>query len=161
MSKVTCRFCKNKIEKNKAYSPRKQLYFCNEDCYTQWLKTEDGQLDSLLDYVWQLYSPAKQNSSTYVMLKKQAEYYHNTEGLKYSGMFIAVRYYVEILERLWCDEYGLGQVLPTYYIMLRHIYEDQHKLKNKLQNIPEKYINKSKVLKGNHKNTHRKGLSLT
>ena len=77
MSKVKCRYCKKNIDKESAFSPREKLYFCDQECYNEWRKSDDGQLDALLDYVWGLYSPSKQTSSTYIMIKKQAEHYHN------------------------------------------------------------------------------------
>lgn len=156
MSKVKCRYCGEKINKDDAFSPREKLYFCNQECYQRWRKTDDGELDALLDYVWNLYSPSKQTSSTYLMIKKQAEHYHNVEGFKYQGMFLAVRYYVEILERLWCDDYGLGQVFPTYYIALQHMYEEQRELKNKL--IKNKQDDEMKVMRGKHHVLKRKEL---
>lgn len=157
MAKVKCRYCGKNISKDDAYSPKSRLYFCDEECYKQWCKSDDGQLDELLDYVWHLYSPSKQTSSTYIMIKKQAEHYHNVEGFKYKGMFLAVRYYVEILERLWCDDYGLGQVFPTYYIALQRMYEEQKALKEKLKTTTK---SKDKVAIGSHNIIRRKGLSL-
>ncbi len=157
MSKVTCRYCKEKIDKENAFSPREKLYFCDQECYQRWRKTDDGQLDALLDYVWHLYSPSKQTSSTYVMIKKQAEHYHNVEGFKYLGMFLAVQYYVEVLERLWCDDYGLGQVLPTYYITLQNMYEEQRILKSKLKNTKQP---NEKIVQGKKRIIKRKGLDL-
>lgn len=158
MSKVKCRYCGEKIDKDYAFSPREKLYFCDQECYQRWRKTDDGELDALLDYVWNLYSPSKQTSSTYLMIKKQAEHYHNVEGFKYLGMFLAVRYYVEVLERLWCDDYGLGQVFPTYYITLQHLYEEQRALKNKL--TTNKQDKEVKIMHGKHNVVHRKELSL-
>ena len=157
MSKVTCRYCKTKVNKEDAFSPREKLYFCDQECYQRWRKTDDGELDALLDYAWHLYSPEKQTSSTYIMIKKQAEHYHNVEGLKYKGMYLAIKYYVEILERLWCDDYGLGQVFPTYYIALQHMYEEQKALKEKLKTTTK---SKDKVAIGSHNIIIRKGLSL-
>lgn len=158
MAKVTCRYCKTKVNKEDAFSPREKLYFCDQECYQRWRKTEDGELDALLDYIWKLYSPSKQTSSTYIMIKKQAEHYHNVEGFKYKGMYLAVRYYIEVLERLWCDDYGLGQVFPTYYITLQHLYEEQRALKNKL--TTNKQDKKVKIMHGKHNVVHRKELSL-
>lgn len=157
MSKVTCRYCKTKVNKEDAFSPREKLYFCDQECYQRWRKTDDGELDALLDYAWHLYSPEKQTSSTYIMIKKQAEHYHNVEGLKYKGMYLAIKYYVEILERLWCDDYGLGQVFPTYYIALQHMHEEQKALKEKLKTTTK---SKDKVAIGSHNIIRRKGLSL-
>lgn len=157
MAKVKCRYCGKNISKDDAYSPKSRLYFCDAECYEQWRKSDDGQLDELLDYVWHLYSPSKQTSSTYVMIKKQAEHYHNVEGFKYKGMFLAVWYYVEILERLWCDDYGLGQVFPTYYIALQNMYEEQRALKSKLNNMED---TKERIVQGKQYATRRKELSL-
>ena len=159
MSQVTCRYCKNKVNKDKALSPRERLHFCNNECYQAWLKTEEGQQDTLLDYVWNLYDPNKRDSSLYVMLKKQVEYYKREYNFKYQGMYLAVKYYVEVLERKWCDEYGIGQVLPTYYTMLQHMYEKRQALRDKLSNVP-KQNNVVKVAKGNKINIKRKILSM-
>ena len=71
MSKVTCRYCKTKVNKEDAFSPREKLYFCDQECYQRWRKTDDGELDALLDYAWHLYSPEKQTSSTYIMIKNK------------------------------------------------------------------------------------------
>ena len=157
MAKVKCRYCGKNISKDDAYSPKSRLYFCDEECCKQWRKSDDGQLDELLDYVWHLYSPSKQTSSTYIMIKRQAEHYHNVDSFKYKGMLLAIRYYVEILERLWCDDYGLGQVLPTYYITLQHMYEEQRALKDKLKQSEQP---KEKVMQGSNKIVKRKTLSL-
>ena len=54
MAKVTCRYCKTKVNKEDAFSPREKLYFCDQECYQRWRKTEDGELDALLDYIWKL-----------------------------------------------------------------------------------------------------------
>ena len=91
------------------------------------------------------------------MIKRQAEHYHNVDGFKYKGMLLAIRYYVEILERLWRDDYGLGQVLPTYYITLQHMYEEQRALKDKLKQSEQP---KEKVMQGSNKIVKRKTLSL-
>lgn len=157
MAKVKCRYCGKNISKDDAYSPKSRLYFCDEECYKQWCKSDDGQLDELLDYAWHLYSPSKQTSSTYIMIKRQAEHYHNVDGFKYKGMLLAVRYYVEILERLWCDDYGLGQVFPTYYIALQNMYEEQRALKSKLNNMED---TKERIVQGKQYVTRRRELSL-
>lgn len=157
MAKVKCRYCGKNINKDDAYSPKSRLYFCDEECYKQWCKSDDGQLDELLDYAWHLYSPSKQTSSTYIMIKRQAEHYHNVDGFKYKGMLLAVRYYVEILERLWCDDYGLGQVFPTYYIALQNMYEEQRALKSKLNNMED---TKERIVQGKQYVTRRRELSL-
>ena len=159
MAQVTCRYCKKKIDKNKALSPRQRLNFCNDKCYQAWLNTEEGQKDTLLDYVWRLYEPERQDSSLYVMLKKQVEYYKREYNFKYQGMYLAVKYYVEVLERKWYDEYGIGQVLPTYYIMLQHMYEEQRALENKLLST-QPNSNTIKIVKGNKIKTRRKSLSM-
>ena len=157
MSKVTCRYCKNKIEKDSAYEFRPRMHFCNEECYRAWVETEEGQIDALLDYIWNLYSPEKQTSETYVMLKRQADYYHKEYDFKWKGMLLAFKYYIEILERAWCDEYGMGQVLPTYYIRLQRMYEEQKELKAKLKETDMSA--KERIVSGSGHKIH-KGLSM-
>ena len=68
MSKIKCRHCKKSIDKESAFSPREKLYFCDQECYSKWQKSDDGQLDALLDYVWGLYSPSKQKKNMIFIL---------------------------------------------------------------------------------------------
>ena len=57
----------------------------------------------------------------------------------------------------WRDDYGLGQVLPTYYITLQNMYEEQRALKSKLNNIEE---TTERIVQGKQYVTRRKELSL-
>lgn len=36
---VTCKYCKEKIEKEKAFSDKPRSYFCNKDHYNQWIES--------------------------------------------------------------------------------------------------------------------------
>lgn len=190
---VTCRNCKKKIDKTKAYSEKKGQYFCDADCFNEynapkeacyickkvnktshmthylghwfckdclstWLNSEEGQRDSFLDYVWNLYDPSVRTTPRYMTIRKQAEYYHKEYGLKYKGMLLAVKYHVETLEKMWHNEYGLGQVLPKTYFELKELWEQQAKLK---QTVTEDNIHKEeKVMIGRRSPVRRGMLSL-
>ena len=143
-TKVKCRYCKKSINKKDAYSVKDRVYFCNESCYNDYYtKTDEGQLDMFLDYVWNLYDSEYRTSEKYMMIRKQAEYYHNEYGFKYKGMLLATRWYIETLERVWHNEYGLGQILPDRYIQLKNYYEEQKALKDKLLNTDNNIIERT------------------
>ena len=132
-------------------------WFC-KDCLSTWLNSEEGQRDSFLDYVWNLYDPSVRTTPRYMTIRKQAEYYHKEYGLKYKGMLLAVKYHVETLERMWYNEYGLGQVLPKTYFELKELWEQQAKLK---QTVTEDNIHKEeKVMIGRRSPLKRGMLSL-
>lgn len=158
MSKVTCKFCKNKIEKENAYSPRTRLNFCSKEHFEEWSRTEEGQYDNLINYAYNLYTPSKQTTETYLMLKKQIDYYHKEYKLKYRGMLLSLKYYNETLNRAWNDEYGLGQVLPHTYMTLKTLAEQNQTLSTKLKGF--NIDNTTKVVNGKKSNRIRKNLRM-
>lgn len=103
--KESCYVCK-KVDKTSHMAHYLGHWFC-KDCLSTWLNSEEGQRDSFLDYVWNLYDPSVRTTPRYMTIRKQAEYYHKEYGLKYKGMLLAVKYHVETLERMWHNEYGL------------------------------------------------------
>ena len=113
--KEVCYVCK-KLDKTSHMTYYLGHWFC-KDCLSTWLNSEEGQRDSFLDYVWNLYDPSVRTTPRYMTIRKQAEYYHKEYGLKYKGMLLAVKYHVETLERMWHNEYGLGQVLPKTFCL--------------------------------------------
>ena len=91
-------------------------------------------------------------------IRKQSEYYHKEYGLKYKGMLLAVKYHVETLERMWYNEYGLGQVLPKTYFELKELWERQSKL---TQTVTKDKIHKEeKIMIGRRSPVKRGMLSL-
>ena len=144
MSKVTCRYCKKRVDKEQAFSERPRVYFCNKECYDAYYHTDEGELETFLDYVWAQYSPEARNNQKYVMIKKQAEHYHDVYGFKYKGMYLTAKWYIETLEQPWKDEYGLGQILPDRYIQLKEYYEEKRRLKLGIK--PNK--NEERIVKG-------------
>ena len=81
---VTCRYCKRKIDRDTAYSEKERIYFCDKNCYTNYYgsDSDDGQKDLFLDYVWNLYDKEYRTSEKYMLIRKQAEHYHNEYGFK-------------------------------------------------------------------------------
>ena len=131
-NEVTCKYCRKKVNKKDAYVLRPRMNFCNEQCYHAWLDTEEGQEDAFLDYIWNLYDVEYRTSSLYIQLRKQAEHYHKQYNMKYKGMLLAAKYHIDTLEKIWYNEYGLGQLLPNTYEKLKRQYEEHQWLKNKL-----------------------------
>ena len=154
--KEACYVCK-KVDKTSHMTHYLGHWFC-KDCLSTWLNSEEGQRDSFLDYVWNLYAPSVRTTPRYMTIRKQAEYYHKEYGLKYKGMLLAVKYHVETLERMWYNEYGLGQVLPKTYFELKELWERQSKL---TQTVTEDNIHKEeKVMIGRRSPVKRGMLSL-
>lgn len=129
---VICKNCKEKINKDTAYNPALRQYFCDEDCYKEWSGTDDGLRDAFIDYIWNLYDEEYRVTSLYMTIRKQAEYYHKQYNMKYKGMLLAAKYHIDTLEKKWYNEYGLGQLLPTAYEEVKEQYENQKRLKQKL-----------------------------
>ena len=154
--KEACYVCK-KVDKTSHMTHYLGHWFC-KDCLSTWLNSEEGQRDSFLDYVWNLYDPSVRTTPRYMTIRKQAEYYHKEYGLKYKGMLLAVKYHVETLERMWHNEYGLVQVLPKTYFELKVLWERQSKL---TQTVTEDNIHKEeKVMIGRRSPVKRGMLSL-
>lgn len=154
--KVACYVCKQ-VYKTSDMASYLGHWVC-KDCLPTWLNSEDTQRDLFLDYVWNLYDPSVRTTPRYMTIRKQAEYYHKEYGLKYKGMLLAVKYHVETLERMWHNEYGLGQVLPKTYFELKELWEQQAKLK---QTVTEDNIHKEeKVMIGRRSHVKRGMLSL-
>lgn len=151
--KEACYVCK-KIDKTSHMTHYLGHWFC-KDCLSTWLNSEEGQRDSFLDYVWNLYDPSVRTTPRYMTIRKQAEYYHKEYGLKYKGMLLAVKYHVETLERMWHNEYGLGQVLPKTYFELKELWEQQAKLK---QTITKVDMNKEKKIMIGRRNPMKHGM---
>jgi hypothetical protein len=156
MSKVTCRYCKKKVDKEQAFSKKPRVYFCNKECYDAYYHTDEGELETFLDYVWAQYSPEARNNQKYVMIKKQAEHYHDVYGFKYKGMYLTAKWYIETLEQPWKDEYGLGQILPDRYNQLKEYYEEKRRLRFRVK--PNG--NKERIAKGNIGVRRRKMLEI-
>ena len=108
--KETCYVCKT------PHKTSEMAYYLNhyvcKDCLDEWLKSEDTQRDLFIDYIWNLYDEEYRVTSLYMTIRKQAEYYHKQYNMKYQGMLLAAKYYIDTLERKWYNEYGLGQLLP-------------------------------------------------
>lgn len=147
---VKCRNCKKSINRETAYSVKERIYFCDKSCYDEYYnKDECGQMEMFLDYVWGLYDVEYRTPEKYMMIRKQAEHYHNQYGFKYQGMLITIKWYIETLERAWNNEYGLGQILPDRYIQLKKYYEEQLALKKRLKHT--KNETQEKIVSGNKK----------
>lgn len=151
--KVECYVCK-KTDKTSHMTHYLGHWFC-KDCLSTWLNSEEGQRDLFLDYVWNLYDPSVRTTSRYMTIRKQAEYYHKEHGLKYKGMLFAVKYHVETLERMWHNEYGLGQVLPKTYFELKELWEQQAKLK---QTVTKVDMDKEKKIMIGRRNPIKHGM---
>ena len=154
--KVACYVCK-KEHKTSDMTYYLGHYVC-ADCFDDWINQEDTQRDAFIDYVWNLYDDEYRVPSLYMTIRKQAEYYHKQYNMKYKGMLLAAKYHIDILEKRWYNEYGLGQLLPQTYEKLKEQYAQQHALKKKLNNV---ILNKDEhIVIARNQNVRRKMLNL-
>lgn len=131
MPQVKCRFCGKEIDKSVAYSPSSRLYFCSEKCYTNYKnkqkykpnKDSDNptikQRRQLTDYIQQLFlqNGYKDDGDVpWSMLMSQTKNMVD-DGLKYGGIYMTLKYMVEILD-INVFDYSQGSILnlvPFYY----------------------------------------------
>lgn len=136
--KHTCYVCK-KQHKESDMAFYLKHWVCKK-CLPEWLDSEETQRDLFLDYVWNLYDKDYQTSNKYMLIRKQAEYYHKEYGFKYKGMLLAVKYHIDTLEKVWYNDYGLGQVFPATYIQLKENWQRQHELSKLVVNCQPKSV---------------------
>ena len=67
MANVKCRYCKNSIDKESAYSPSSKIYYCSEECYT--LHEESKKKEEVKD------------KSDYVKWKDFIKFIYNSNGI--------------------------------------------------------------------------------
>lgn len=172
---VTCKYCKQKIDKTTAYSETPRWYFCNKehfdlfqqdkqkknqkkcyicgkkkneyeltkvvnhyictDCYDEYLKTDEAQIEILIDYIWNLYPKEKQGTNLYYQIKSQVETYHSERGFTYQGMLMTMKYCIEILDNEWDSTYGIGQILNNGYDITKQYYITQQRVKKELKGV--------------------------
>lgn len=109
-------------------------YIC-ADCYNEYLKTDEAQIEILIDYIWNLYPKEKQSTNLYYQIKSQVETYHNERGLTYQGMLMAMKYCIEILGDEWDSTYGIGQILNNGYDITKQYYIAQKRIKKELEGV--------------------------
>lgn len=135
MAKVTCRFCKNKIEKEHAYNPSSRVYYCSEECYNKYEEEHKpkekvkSDFVKLTDYVQELYG----NDCNFPWIMKQIKHYKDENGFKDSGILLSLKYYVEVEGNNFNRDFGLGQVLPKYYEIAKRHYVKTIEVKKQVE----------------------------
>lgn len=101
-----CKNCNNTFDETTGYFWAHRGWYCSEKCAKESLGEDEFYLGLMLDIVWDLCN----KESNFLILRKQAETLHEVNKWPYSGMYMTVKYYVEILEKEWNREWGLGQI---------------------------------------------------
>lgn len=123
MAEVTCKHCKNKIDRDTSYKVGKASYYCNEECYNkaeqskkEKHKSTDGSQLSYKNYIQSLYlsngySKSQLGSSFWQLIMKQTGNILKEHNTKYSALEYTLRYMVEVKGmNLFSDEYD-GTIL--------------------------------------------------
>lgn len=141
---VKCGHCGEKLEKSESESYKKKYY---HSLCLKYVKKESEDYKNLIEYIEYLYG----KDYPFIIIKKQIKEYKD-EGMKYSGMRLALEYFYESLGNSVEGSKGVG-IIPF-------IYEDAKNEYIKLQNIRKslkehkqesKVVTVSKAKKNNNK----------
>lgn len=113
---VKCRFCKKEIERDKSFNPKERQYFCDENCYENFLQKHNPEpqksdFRQLTDFIDEIY----EKDCNWAWITKQIKHYKEEYGWSDKELLLTLRYYVLILEKPYDVTLGLGQVFPRYY----------------------------------------------
>lgn len=147
---VKCRFCHNSIDKSTAYSPKKGMYYCDEEHYQKYLdkknykpsKTKsDGEPNDrreLTDWIQNYYVDVQgwnKYEINWKLITAQLKNIMEDGDLKYSGILLTLKYLVDIKEMdLLHNESGsvLGLV-PMNYINAKNYWKECQEIKKAVE----------------------------
>lgn len=151
-----CEICGKEIERGKRYkSPKyKQVPFCSEDCYNQYVfiknqneqhrtdlrKSEEGK-EEYKKYIHTLayiYPKEKQN---WVSLQRQTAKLIDDYGLNYKLMRNIIVYAIKYDDCEFNPNYGLGQIFPAYISKFNKFKQDMEESMSMAQEMEnEEYV---------------------
>lgn len=129
MPKVKCKYCGTSIDKSTAYKLKDRQYFCNEDHAKQFCGSDDFYKERLLERLCSLYT-----APNYLALKSQLDRYIKENKYKYSGIEMTLDYYLNVLERDYNEEYGVGQFI-SYYQEAKEFFIKKNNIRKKLRAV--------------------------
>ncbi|MGL5766821.1 MAG: hypothetical protein ACRCX8_14380 [Sarcina sp.] len=130
MAQVTCKVCKNKVEKSEAISVKSRVYCC-KGCEEEYHRLQDEknqpkELDSmeverreLISYICDLHNTTKPDIIWLTQMKRL----HN-DGMRYKGMQLSLEYYINILGNQYDPQYGVQWIIEKYYQETFEFYKD-------------------------------------
>lgn len=131
-TQMVCKHCGKNYDESTDYFWAHKSHFCSQKCAKEHLGVDEFYLGMMLDIVWTLC----EKQSNFFMLRKQAETLHNTNNWSYSGMYLTVKYYIEILELGWNQEWGLGQIFSfNRYEEARIFYSQKYNVSQQLSDL--------------------------
>jgi len=88
----------------------------------------------LKDYIQFLYR-SNGDEPNWGFVIKQVEYYKTENDWKYMGMLLALKYYIEIDEKKFDTQYGLGGIIPKYYEIAKRHFIKIKELKREVKDL--------------------------
>lgn len=153
--KVKCRHCGNELKRDDAYSIVKGFYFCNIDCYNNYMRKKSGEAKAkgnskikykpaddgsprrrFTDLIQKIYLDAgwDKDDINWLTLMAQAKNIlseHEAEGWDYPQMTAVLDYMYNILNlNLVTREsnYNVLSLLPYYYLECKQYYQQTQEI---------------------------------
>lgn len=86
---------------------------------------------SVYDYIW---IDIMNRQGDFVVIKKQLNRYLKENNWKWTGMLATMKYWKDICENSWDDEYGAGQIFEFgYYDRARQYYQNIQSIRKQIE----------------------------
>lgn len=135
MSMITCRVCKNKVEKDSAICLKPKIYVCCEQCKEKYLSKENKKNDKevssqdrkeFIDYLKSICSQELNYKIVGSTLKKMMK---DNPSFRYNGMQYTLWYIHNVLN---IKITGVG-IIPYYYDEAKKYYSNKQKMKQQIK----------------------------
>lgn len=107
---MKCRYCGKEIKPTEFVldpNASRKTYFCSQEHKDAYLGNGGDYELKLYDYIWIELMDRQGNFSG---IKKQLNKYKTDNGWKWSGMFLAAKYWHEVMLNNWDSSYSVGQI---------------------------------------------------
>ncbi|MFO1442948.1 hypothetical protein KDN24_06920 [Bacillus sp. Bva_UNVM-123] len=126
---VKCPYCEKKLNKSESHEHKKRYYHIY--CFETWQR-EGQDYKELMEYISELFKVEYPS----LVIKKQIKDM-KSEGYKYKGMELALRYFFETLDNRVQENTGVG-IIPYIYEEAKRHYIKQKKIAESIQNLDSK-----------------------
>jgi len=164
---VVCRFCKKNIDKITAYKVADRQYYCNEDCYSNYInkqkykppkKNTDGvenERRKLTDAILDIYvkNGIDKHTINWKVISAQMKNYL-VDGLTYAGMRLTLDYLVNIKEVNLFNEQYAGSILnliPFSYDEAKNFYVEKQVINKEIESKTDDFFKDEIVYVSPHK----------
>lgn len=132
-----CKMCKADILKDNAYvikgeEGKRDTFYCNIECFDKLImekqlkkvKNVDPHIRELNDYIYELYD----KNVNFPFISSQIKSMKDNYDFKTLGILLTLKYYVEVLEIPFNQEYGITNVITKYYKLAKDDYINKLKI---------------------------------